>query len=127
MPQVLILVIGCFVGAVLTYLLREYGVSPVVSSCLVGLGGALVGQYLSLPHLSAVIFTGTFVGMTGLEVATLPQISIAGAFAGLLYGMTVNLFSGYGGRLGAIAFISVIVCVYFFSILKKRTTMKLFS
>jgi len=117
--QILIMILGGVSGAVATWLLQKYGVSAVVASCLVGLTGALIGHLTANTHLPMVIFAGSFVGMTALHLTSLPLTILAGASVGLLYSLTLNLFSGYGGKLGTIAFVVVLVVVWLGSFLFK--------
>lgn len=106
-----IYMIAAGISSLVTFYLQTFGLSSVVASCVVGLIGALVGSQLDIPHISAVIFTGTFVGMTDLDLSTVPKISIAGVISGLIFGISTNVFAGYGGRLGSIAFISLLFVV----------------
>lgn len=103
-------------GAIATFFLQKQGLSSVLASSLVGLLGVLIGLLFSSDHLPAVIFAGSFVGMTSLSFGTFPLVALAGIVAGFLYSISLNIFAGFGGRLGAIAFISTIVCFYLFSI-----------
>jgi hypothetical protein len=101
-------------GAAATFLLQRYGLSPVIAACLIGLAGAGVAAIASTPSLAAVIFAGAFVGMSALTLTSLTLIVIAGAGSGLLYILMTkfNIFSGYGGRLGSIAFISITIVIF---------------
>ncbi len=118
----LLMILGGAVGAGLTFLLQRYGVSAVVASSLIGLAGAAVGFFLSDTALPAVIFAGSFVGMTALSVTSLPFILIAGAGSGILYLLMVafNVFPGYGGRLGTIAFIATVLVLWLASFFWKK-------
>ena len=106
-------------GALGAFQLQKVGLSPVVASCLVGLLGALIGYWLNSEDLSMVIFAGSFVGMTAVSLASFPIILLAGFACGILYVLTEPIFVGYGGKLGAIAFISVAVIVLLFSFFGK--------
>lgn len=116
------MILGGAGGALATFLLQKYGVSAVVASALVGLSGAALGFFLSDSNLPAVIFAGSFVGMTALTITSVPFIVIAGAISGLLYALMVsfNIFPGYGGRLGTIAFIALLAAVWVPAFLKKK-------
>lgn len=113
---ILIILGGCL-GAFGTYQLQKVGLSPVVASCIVGLAGALIGYLLKNEDLSMVIFAGSFVGMTTVTVASTPLIFITGLACGILYWASTLLFDGYGGKLGALAFISVAVVFFVFSLI----------
>jgi len=109
--QTFILTIGAMSGALATFMLQKYGVSAVIASCSVGLLGALIGHLLGNQNLPLAIFAGTFVGMTAIHLTSIPVIILAGAFAGLLYSSTLQIFPGVGGRLGTIAFIVSVLFV----------------
>jgi hypothetical protein len=117
------MVLGGIAGATVTSLLqRKYGLSAVVASSLVGLLGACVGSLASDVHLPAAVFAGSFAGMTAIAVAPLLAIAIAGAGAGALYALviTFDVFPGYGGRLGTVAFISTLCMMWIATFLFKR-------
>jgi len=117
------MVLGGIAGATATSLLqRKYGLSAVVASSLVGLLGACVGSLASDDHLPAAVFAGSFAGMTAIAVAPLLAIAIAGAGAGALYALviTFDVFPGYGGRLGTVAFISTLCMMWIATFLFKR-------
>jgi hypothetical protein len=117
------MVLGGIAGAAATSLLqRKYGVSAVVASSLVGLLGACVGSMVSDVNLPAAVFAGSFVGMAAIAVAPLAAIAIAGAGAGALYALviTFDVFPGYGGRLGTVAFISTFCVMWIATVLFKR-------
>jgi hypothetical protein len=78
----------------------------------VGLIGALAGHLLQISDLPAVIFAGSFVGMTGDSVGSYTAVSLGGIVAGLIYSISLSIFSGFGGRLGTIAFISTVSSFY---------------
>jgi hypothetical protein len=87
----------------------------------VGLLGALIGYGMKNEDLAMVIFAGSFVGMTTISIASLPLILLAGLACGILYVLSESIFVGYGGKLGAIAFVSLIVVVFMFGIFGKAT------
>ena len=119
MLTTLLIIIGGCLGAIGTFQLQKVGLSPVVASCGVGLVGALIGFGLKNEDLSMVIFAGSFVGMTTVSIASFPIIIIAGLACGILYWLSLPLFDGYGGKLGALPFISVSVVLVLFMVLKK--------
>jgi hypothetical protein len=73
-------------------------------------------------NLPAAVFAGSFAGMTAAAVAPLVTISIAGAGAGALYALVIafEVFPGYGGRLGTVAFISTFCMMWIATVLFKR-------
>lgn len=110
---------GCL-GAVGAFQLQKAGLSPVVASCIVGLLGALVGYFMNTEDVAMVIFAGSFVGMTTFSIASLPIILLAGLACGILYLLSEPFFVGYGGKLGAIAFISVAIVFLTYWAFKKE-------
>jgi len=117
--QILLMLAGSG-GAAATFILQKYGFSAVVASSAIGLSGASLAYLFSNPHLAPVIFAGSFVGMTALSLTSIPIIALAGASAGLIYTLTLNIFAGYGGRLGTIAFVSTVVIVWITSLFSKK-------
>ena len=119
MDHTLILIISGIAGAVGTFFLQKYGCSAVVASCLVGLLGALVGHLLKSPDIPLVVFAGSFVGMTSLALGSTPLMIIAGIVAAVIYKLTEKHFVGFGGKLGTIAFVSVMGSYYVIALLRK--------
>ena len=115
----LIIIGGCF-GAIATYYLQKIGLNAVIASCIVGLVGALIGYFFKTEDITYVIFAGSFVGMTAISITSLPIICIAGTLCGVLYLFTENHFIGYGGKLGAIAFVSLIIVSSLFWMFRKN-------
>lgn len=119
MQQTIILIAASTGGAVLTYILQKFGLSVVAASSAVGLTGALIAHFTGVPHLAAVIFAGSFAGMTGTSVGSYPLIVIAGLLVGVFYLISLKVFVGFGGRLGTIAFISSVSAFYLVFFAKK--------
>lgn len=96
--SVFIAVVG---GAMLTSVLNHFvNLGPVVASCIVGLIGVVVLKKYQIP-----IYCGSFVGMASLGVLTnYWSILLAAGFSGLLFLIAGNVFIGFGGKLGAIAY-----------------------
>ena len=109
----LIIIGGCF-GALGTFQLQKVGLSPVVASCIIGLLGALIGYWMNAEDLAMVIFAGSFVGMTTVSLGSLPIVLLAGLACGVFYLIAEPIFVGYGGKLGAIAFISLLIVLFVF-------------
>ncbi|MFY7787743.1 MAG: hypothetical protein ACOVQA_07695 [Thermoflexibacteraceae bacterium] len=110
MQQILISVTSSVLGATVTFLLQKQGLPAVAAASVVGLCSAVIGHFTQLSYLPVVAFAGAFVGMTSPNIASLPLIIVAAACAGLLYNVSTNTFVGMGGRLGVIAFLSVLLC-----------------
>jgi hypothetical protein len=104
-----LMILGGMGGAAATsFLQQKFGVTAVVASSLVGLLGAAIGSLSADSYLPAAIFAGSFAGMTAIAAAPLGATALAGAGAGVLLALLTafNVFPGYGGRLGTVAFIS---------------------
>lgn len=103
------------IGAIVCYSLTIYGgFDNVLSAGITGLLGsflpAIKKQSIYLKKLPPAIYCGAFVGMSNVNVMPLNySIVFAGLFAGLFYLLFKNLFLGFGGRLGTIAFIGVMI------------------
>jgi len=108
MYQTILILIGGLLGAIGTFSLQKAGLSAVVASCCIGLLGALVGHLLKNDHLTLIIFAGSFVGMTSTSWGTWPMMAIGGLLAGGVYLLSLEVFAGFGGRLGTIAFLSTL-------------------
>ena len=106
-------------GSLLTILLREKVVlrvykfnDAVIGSTLGGLiGGFLLPQIPTIGHtLSLVFYEGSFAGMSSRK--RLPKyvmFFIVGALSGVLFILLYGFFPGCGGKLGFIAFSSVLI------------------
>lgn len=94
-------IVSLMLGALSAYSLSVYsGLGAVVAAGLVGvIGGSMIEKY-SVP-----IYCGAFVGMISPEVFhDLYHVFLAALIAGIVYVMGENVFSGFGGKLGATAF-----------------------
>lgn len=94
---------GCFI------LHTQLAIPTIIASSAVG----LIGSFIPLPkkygqHPHAAIYAGSFAGMCSEGLLTsyweLAGISLIGA---ILYAVSTKLFTGFGGKLGSIAFVSV--------------------
>lgn len=103
----LLIVVGGILGTLATFYLQKWGLHAVLASCFVGLVGYLIAYLIQQEDLALVVFAGTFVGMTAVSMVSFPMILLAGGLCGLLFIFTEPFFIGYGGKLGAIAFVSV--------------------
>lgn len=100
------LVVAVAVGAVAAYVLSIYvGLGPVVGSALVGLLASFLPK-----KLPPAIYCGSLVGMSSsLVLGNVWVVGLAGLVAGVLYLFAENVFKGVGGKLGTIAFVSVVL------------------
>ncbi len=102
-PMVLIAVVA---GTLLAYFANIYlGLGAIIAASLVGLvGAATVKEY------AVEVYCGAFVGMVSPDVLhDFGHTVIAGVIAGTIFFLTRDVFKGYGGKLGAIAFSSWIL------------------
>lgn len=110
----MILVFFSVLGATLTYVVNvvlKHG--AVIASALVGLLAGLTLPVLLGPEegrtIALMVFAASFAGMSSRErIAKVFHIIIAGALAGLLFIYTMPYAGGAGGKMGTIAFASVI-------------------
>lgn len=101
--------VAVFLGAIITYLMVfNFKISCVLASSLVGFIGAIIFK-----RYQAAIFCGSFVGMTSPEVLSILPFVIASSLASLIFVLSKDVFNGYGGKLGTIAFSGslIIVCL----------------
>ena len=98
---------GCF------FLHTQFSIPELIASCIVG----LLGSFIPLPktygqHPYAAIYAGSFAGMCseGL-INTYWELGLISFIGAMLYTLTTKLFTGFGGRLGSIAFVSVALYV----------------
>lgn len=103
---------GCFFCI---YLQKEFQLSPVLASSLVGFAGSFYqfSKIVEKSGIHAVIYSGSFAGMCSLD--NLPThlhvftISIIGT---LFYFLLKSHLTGFGGKLGVIALLSSLVMVF---------------
>ncbi len=110
-------------GAITTYLLsNKFHLSTTISSSLVGFLGVIIFEKINKEKYKLVpasLYCGSFIGMSAMVVVHNPLvILIAGILGGLIFVKSQNYFIGIGGKLGTMAFISVVITVFFFRFLK---------
>ncbi|MDB2356107.1 MAG: hypothetical protein ACPG5Z_13835 [Pseudoalteromonas sp.] len=106
--------VAFYLGCSLCFIFHtQFAIPPLISSCLVG----LVGSFIPVPksygqHPHSAIYAGSFAGMCSEGLITgyweLAVISLIGA---VLYATSTKLFTGFGGKLGSIAFVSIALFV----------------
>ncbi|MBG9995720.1 hypothetical protein I6F50_11650 [Pseudoalteromonas sp. NZS127_1] len=85
----------------------------VISAALTG----LIGSFIPFPalyknHPYAAIYAGSFAGMCSTHLITSYwEIAIISLIGSSLYVLTMNMFTGFGGKLGSVAFASVALFV----------------
>jgi hypothetical protein len=93
-------------GALAAFALaHELGLGSVIAASLVGLIA-----YIFLPKLNAAAYCGAFVGMTSnMLLFNWLEVGLAGLIAAILFVLTIDVFSGFGGKLGTIAFTGTVL------------------
>jgi hypothetical protein len=116
--------LAVMLGALATFYLAKTGMSAVLASALIGIGGSLL-----LKRYEIEIFTGSFVGMSSIAFFADSTILMASLIASIAYLMGKSVFVGIGGKLGSSAFIGSLlvallmgVDVYNFDIALINTT-----
>ncbi len=98
--------LAVFLGGVITsYLSYEIGMGVVVASSVVAIIVDLIWPDYGVPA-----FCGSFVGMSSnLLFFNYYEVALASMIGGLVYVLTRDTFSGFGGKLGTIAFIAAAI------------------
>jgi hypothetical protein len=105
----LIVIPSVLIGTIITYSLQYYiGLNAILSAAIIGITASFL-ESKSKYILATPIYCGAFVGMTNpnLQLPFIVIISI-GFVAGCIYFLGKNFYGGIGGKLGTIAFTSVI-------------------
>ncbi len=118
------LILFAVIGAVLTFYLNTSAhLGPIIAASLVGFVASYIPLFNKkseiLEEFPAAVYCGSFVGMTSLQVAPdIKFILFAGFIAGTILMLSKNIFNGFGGKLGTVAFggvaiTSVIIYILF--------------
>lgn len=95
--EISLLIISSFLTFYLNY---QVGLGSVMAASLVGIFGAL-----TLKNYTQAIYCGAFIGMACSIIYAHPlSLLLAGLISGTLFVLAKHLFTGFGGRLGFIAF-----------------------
>lgn len=103
--------LGCYA----CYFLRtEFGVSPVLASVLVCLLASFVSFFRALKTLNVsimqAVYAGSFTGMISLHhIKNSVDICILCALVGASFLVCSPFCKGFGGKLGAVAFLASVV------------------
>jgi len=91
-----------FIGGIFTfYLSIEMGLGAVIASSLV----AIIADMI-VPDYGVPAYCGSFVGMSSNALFfNYSEVALASAIAGLVYVLARDVYGGFGGKLGTIAFI----------------------
>lgn len=119
-----LVVVWVLAGAITCHLLTTMtDLGSVISTGITGVLGSLLpiinkkSDYLK--KLPSAIYCGAFIGMSSMQVSpSIDFIIVAGFFTCIILMMSKNLFLGFGGKLGTIAFFGVALASIFFWILK---------
>ncbi|WP_423189338.1 hypothetical protein ACO1PF_12235 [Alkalibacterium sp. f15] len=100
-PKNLNILLALVGGAYITFILNhQLGLGGVLASSVIGLSGAYLFK-----NYAAAIYCGSFVGMACNLIFSNPfSFMLASLIAGILFILSEQLFKGYGGKLGFIAF-----------------------
>ena len=132
MNLIIIIISGVF-GAILTFYVSErYKLSPVKSSAFLSLVVALFFYFFPdllnsfLTKNIPIVFFGTsFIGMVSSKMnGSYFQLTVAGILFSLIYSIKSHFFEGFGGALGALAFISLVITMVCFDLLLNKTNIK---
>lgn len=132
-------------GCIFTILIQSLGYSPVLASSLTGITASCLAIFLKdKNNYSANAFCGSFAGMTSLSLIFGQENNFLHKkvlFLCFLLSLMVSLipfftlktkdgkpfFHGYGGRLGVMAFIAVVIFIVCKSFFYNEIPFKLFS
>lgn len=100
------------IGTLLTYFIQDQlHFNPLLSAGIVGVSAALIEKKIK-SVIALPIYCGVFVGMTNVDHhIPYPIMATIGLVAGVVYYWSKNFYSGIGGKLGTIAFTSVLASV----------------
>jgi len=100
------------ISVVITYIIsKELNISVVISSAIIGLLG-----FIFLRKYQMMIYCGSFAGMVSSQLFGYSEVLVLALVCGLVYLLTKNVFNGFGGKLGSIAFVSSLVKANVFNI-----------
>ncbi|MFU8827482.1 MAG: hypothetical protein ACNA70_08325 [Brevefilum sp.] len=97
-------------GGVTFYLSRDIGLGAVVASGLIGVLAAMI-----VPKYGAPAYCGSFVGMSSSALFfSHTEVALASIIAGIVYVISRDIFPGFGGKLGTIAFTGATLAAFIF-------------
>jgi len=101
-----LIVTFCVIGAITAYVLNVYvSLGAIVASALIGLLGAIL-----VPKYAVSIYCGSFVGMVSpMVLHDFYHVLLAALMAGIIFMLSEGIYNGYGGKLGATAFIPWVI------------------
>lgn len=100
--------------AVLTFYLNNSGLKAPLAAGIVGLLlGVISNIDKKLYDIQFPGYCGAFIGMSSTLIDFIyTHIIVASIISGLLFGFSRDIFTGFGGKLGTIAFFGVAVAYY---------------
>ncbi|MEA3459107.1 MAG: hypothetical protein U9R11_00270 [Chloroflexota bacterium] len=101
------IIVCCIIGAAASYFMNHnLGYGAVIASGIVGVAAAIL-----LPaELAGPAYTASFAGMSAAAVLpNLAAAAVAGLVVGLVWILTLPIYSGCGGKMGTIAATSVLI------------------
>ncbi|QDK42278.1 hypothetical protein DOM21_12660 [Bacteriovorax stolpii] len=104
-----------YLSCLLCYTLQtRFGFSPVLSSALIGFVGSFYwfSKDIEKSGIHAVIYAGSFAGMAHTEYLSGPgHIFFISLIGTSLYLWSRPHLSGFGGKLGTVAFVTTIIVI----------------
>ncbi|MBS3797989.1 MULTISPECIES: hypothetical protein [unclassified Pseudoalteromonas] len=98
------------VGCTLCFVLHaQFAVPVVLAASVTGLLGSFIPLSQAFgPHPRGAVYAGSFAGMCSAElIGSYWHIALLALIGTSLYALTINMFTGFGGKLGGVAFVSV--------------------
>lgn len=101
--------LSVMLGTIATYLLNvELGLGPVAAAGLIGITASVL-----LPEQDVPVYCGAFVGMScPVAFRGYECLVPAGMIAGTLFVASKDVFNGFGGKLGTIAFFGAVSAIF---------------
>ncbi|MCK0125652.1 hypothetical protein MWU76_14770 [Gelidibacter sp. F2691] len=131
--NMLVIIVFGILGSVGTfYVSHKYNLTTVRTSALLSLGVALffygfpelLNAYLT-KNIPVVFFGTSFIGMVSSKLKVgYVRLSIAGLIFSLIYVNKSRFFEGFGGALGALAFISLLATMGLYDLLRRHPKIK---
>ncbi len=106
----LIKYLAFLLGCATSFVLHAQFAVPIVLSAAIP---AFIGSFIPVRepygvHPRAAVYAGCFAGMCSAElISSYWQLSLLALIGTSLYALTMNMFQGFGGKLGSVAFVSV--------------------
>ncbi len=133
MNDLIMTTVAGILGATLTFYVSErYQLGPIRSSALLSIAVGLF--FYSFPNIFnpyltkniPLVFMGTsFIGMVSAKsYGSYFRLAIAGTLFSIIYCNKSLFFEGFGGALGALAFISLLTVISVSDLIARKTKMK---